>query len=98
MRTVLSHQTAVSTLSLQQWLCSGRSCLLLVENRERRRLNATRVRQYEIYCECLAVFGDCPANLAYRLASSFQCEFDGVGIDLHPRKTVEIRVAHRRII
>jgi len=50
---------------------SGRPCLLFVEHRECRCLNAIRVRYHKIYCECLAVFGDCAANLAYWLASFF---------------------------
>jgi hypothetical protein len=53
---------------------SGSPYLLPVEHRECRSLNAIRVRYHEIDCECLAIFGDFAADLAYLLASSFQRE------------------------
>ena len=52
-------------------LGDGRPYLLFVEHRECRCLNAICVRYHKIYCECLAVFGDCAANLAYWPASFF---------------------------
>ena len=61
-----------------------RPWLLSIEYRECRCLHIIRVGYHVIDCECSAVFGDCAADLAYWLASSFQCEFDGVGIDPHP--------------
>ena len=50
---------------------NGPPCLLLVEYRECPCLNATRVLYLVIYRKCLAVFGDCAADLAYRFASPF---------------------------
>jgi hypothetical protein len=61
-------------------------------------LNAIRVRNHVTYRKCSAVIGDFAADLAYLLASFFQGEFCGVGIDLPPREAVEIRITHRRVI